>query len=145
MFGALIFSEDGSDVGTVYNPAGGVYSDILRNIFGGGGSVNSGGSGSSGTNTPPDSAGSDDVITTTTTAARTISSAELLARIKAAGGKLDVDRNSSDYIVAADNPLRFSTIQLANGQYRITGNYNLYYLAGGSALLLLLLVASSSK
>lgn len=112
------------------------YSDIFANIFGAGGS-------STGTGTATnDEGGGSDIVTTTTSGARVRSSAELSARLAASGGALDVEANSSDYIVAANNPLRFSTVRLADGRYRITGNMNLYLLGGGAALLLVLMLAA---
>lgn len=67
-----------------------------------------------------DTSAAADVITTTTTAADVRNVAQLQARIKQAGGTLTVNANSSDYIVAVNNGLRFSVAKLANGQYAIT-------------------------
>lgn len=63
---------------------------------------------------------SGDVISTTTTAASVRTVAELQARIKAAGGKLVVNANSSDYLVAVNNGLRFGVVKQADGSYVIT-------------------------
>lgn len=76
-----------------------------------------------------------DVITTTTTAARTRNAGELSAKIKAAGGALVTDVNSSDYIVAVNNSLRYSITRLANGQYRVTESSSYYLLIGGLILI----------
>src|SRR5690348_8634767 len=82
-----------------------------------------------------------DVITTTTTAARTRNVSELSAKIKAAGGALVTDANSSDYIVAVNNGLRYSVTRLANGQYRITESSNYLLLIGLAALAAVLLLS----
>ncbi len=76
-----------------------------------------------------------DVVTIATTAARTRNTSELSAKIKAGGGALITDINSSDYIVAANNGLRYSVIKLSNGQYRITESSSYYLLIGGLILL----------
>lgn len=86
-----------------------------------------------------DDSGDGDVISTTTTGARTRNAGELAARIKAAGGALVVDINSSDYIVAANNGLRFSLIRQADGSYRVL-NSNAYLLAIAGIALIGLLV-----
>jgi hypothetical protein len=71
-----------------------------------------------------------DVVTTTTTGARTRTSQELSAQIKRAGGALIVNANDSNYIVAANNPLKFSITRLQNGQFRITESLNYLLLIG---------------
>jgi hypothetical protein len=71
-----------------------------------------------------------DVITTTTTGADTRNVSELQARIKASGGKLTAAANSSDYIVAVNNRLRFSVTRDASGQFVITESQSYLWLIG---------------
>ncbi len=71
-----------------------------------------------------------DVVTIATIAARTRNASELSAKIKASGGALVTDINSSDYIVAVNNGLRYSVTKLSNGQYRITESMNWLLLLG---------------
>ena len=82
-----------------------------------------------------------DVITTDVSGARTRSTAELTARIKQAGGALVVDANSSDYIVAANNGLRFSVTRQADGRYQITASNAYLYAIIGAGLIGILLIA----
>lgn len=61
-----------------------------------------------------------DTVTTNTDLLSSRNVAQLQAKIKQAGGTLVVNANSSEYIVAVNNGLRFSVTKLANGQYAIT-------------------------
>lgn len=67
---------------------------------------------------PPGDLG--DVIRSSSEGARTRTVAELEAAIRQAGGRLIVNPNDSNYIVAVNNGLRFSVTRLANGQYAVT-------------------------
>lgn len=68
-------------------------------------------------------------------AAQTRSVDELSARLKASGGMLIVDANSSDYIVAVNNGLRFSVTRQADGRFRITQSSAYLYAFIGVALI----------
>lgn len=80
-----------------------------------------------------------DVITSTTTAADTRNVQELQNRIAKAGGVLTANANSSDYIVAINNRLRFSVTRTANGQFEIRNSQN-YLLVIGLAVVVGVLV-----
>lgn len=84
-----------------------------------------------------------DIVRTTTTAADTRNAGELQARIKAAGGALRTNANSSDYIVAVNNRLKFSVTQLSNGQYEIRETQYYWLLIGAAALVGLAVVAKN--
>ena len=60
-----------------------------------------------------------DVATFNTTAADVRNVAELQRRIRAAGGVLVVGPNSSDYLVAVNNRLRFSVRQVGPDRFEI--------------------------
>lgn len=82
-------------------------------------------------------------ITTNVLGAQSRNASELEARIKAAGGALVVTPDSSEYIVAANNPLRFTVTKLLNGQFRITANsYLIYALVLGGLLAVAFLAKS---
>lgn len=71
----------------------------------------------------------------------------LAAKIKNAKGKLTVNANSSDLIVALNNRLRFSITRNAVGDYEITdrlgvGSSALLLIVGGISLVLILLASS---
>lgn len=70
-----------------------------------------------------------------TTAADVRNVAELQARIKAAGGALRTNPNSSDYLVAVNNQLRFSVARQADGSFLIT-EFSWYWLAIWAAALI---------
>ncbi len=82
-----------------------------------------------------------EVIKTATTAASVRNVTELQARIKAVGGALVVGPNTTDYLVAINNSLRFSVTRNAAGQFviRESNNYQFVILAAvGIGLLMLL-------
>lgn len=79
---------------------------------------------------PANPYGGEDVVSVTTVAARTRNTGELNAKIKAAGGVLVTDINSSDYIVAVNNGLRFTVTALPDGRYQITESSNWLLLLG---------------
>lgn len=92
---------------------------------------------------PPDYPGEIDVITTDVNAPAARTTAELSARLKAAGGTLIVGPQSSDFIVATNNRLQFSVEPDATrpGMYRITPSYLLWYLVGGGVAFALIVLA----
>lgn len=81
-----------------------------------------------------------DVITTTTTAANTRNAEELSARIKASGGVVKTNANSSDYIVAVNNRLKFSVTQEPDGSYQIRESSYFWLAIGAVALVGLVVV-----
>jgi len=60
---------------------------------------------------------------------------ELSASIKKAGGALVVYPNSSAYLVAINNGLRYSVTAVGNGQYRITEASNTLFLVAIAAVI----------
>lgn len=66
---------------------------------------------------------------------------DLKARIKAAGGMLSANSTSSYYLVAVNNPLKFSVTRNAAGQFEIRESQNFYYLIGAAVLIGALLLA----
>lgn len=90
--------------------------------------------------------GTDDieVITATTTAASSRNVQEVQARIAAAGGALIVGPNSSDYIVAVNNRLKFSVTRRADGQFEIKDSSN-YWLVIGVAVIAGAVLISRSR
>ena len=89
--------------------------------------------------TTPDTNG-DVVVINAPQAAQVRSTDELSARLKASGGVLVVDPNSSDYIVAVNNGLRFSVIRQADGRYRIAQSSAYVFAIAGIALIGLLVL-----
>ena len=110
-----------------------------------GGSVNRGAEAvqtdeSTATNAGAPDTSSGDVIKTTTTAADTRNVQELQARIRQAGGVLKANANSSDYIVAINNRLKFSVVRVGD-QFEIRESNNFYYLVGAAVLVGVLVLA----
>ena len=81
------------------------------------------------------------VIKTTTTAADARNVQELQARIKAGGGTLTTNPNSSDYIVAVNNRLKFTVTRNQAGQFEIRESSNYMYLIGAAIVIGILLLA----
>ena len=81
----------------------------------------------------PDSAA--DTITTTTTAASARNVSELQAQIRRNGGVITTGPNSSDYLVAVNNRLRFSVTRNASGQFEIRESDYLSWIVGAAAVL----------
>ena len=75
-----------------------------------------------------------DIVTVDRTAADARNVAELQRRLRAAGGALVVSPDSSDYIVAANNGLRFTVTATGDGRYRLTESSG-YQLVIGAAIL----------
>ncbi len=75
-----------------------------------------------------------DVITTATTAADVRNAQELQRRIKAGGGVVVANPNSSDYIVAVNNRLKFSVTRNAGGQFEIRESQNFIYLIAAAVI-----------
>ena len=88
-----------------------------------------------------DTSNATDVIRTTTTAADARNVQELQTRIRAGGGVLTANPNSSDYIVAINNRLKFSVTRNQAGQYEIRESQNYYYLIGAAVLVGVLLLS----
>ena len=82
-----------------------------------------------------------DIIQTTTIAAASRNVADLQARIKASAGVLTVNPNSSDYLVAINNRLKFSVTRNAAGQFEIRESSNYMYLIGAAVVVGVLLLA----
>lgn len=66
---------------------------------------------------------------------------ELSRSVKAAGGVLTVQPNSSAYIVAVNNGLRFSVVQAGQGNFEIRENQTYLYLIGAAVLAGVLLLS----
>lgn len=83
----------------------------------------------------------DTTVTTTTTAADTRNAQELQGRIKAGGGVVKTNANSSDYIVAVNNRLKFSVTRAVDGSYEIRESNYFWLVVGAAALVGLAVIA----
>jgi hypothetical protein len=81
---------------------------------------------------PPDT--TLEIIKSGATAADARNVQELQRRIQSVGGALTANPNSTDYIVAVNNRLKFSVTQLANGQFVIRESSNFALLIGLAAI-----------
>ena len=81
-----------------------------------------------------------ETITTATTAADTRNVQELQARIKKANGVVVAGPNSSDYIVAVNNTLRFSVTRRADGAFEIRESQYFWLLVGAGLIVGVLLI-----
>jgi len=86
-------------------------------------------------NNSNDNGSADDVVRTTATAATTRNVNELQAQIQRSGGVLTVGPNSSEYLVAVNNRLRFTVTRTASGQFEIQETSYMPWLIGGAAVL----------
>lgn len=89
----------------------------------------------------PESGLYDTTIVTTTTAADTRNAQELQSRIKANGGVVRANANSSDYIVAVNNRLKFSVTRAADGSFEIRESSYFWLVVGATALVGLAVIA----
>lgn len=92
-------------------------------------------------NPDPEAGLYDTTIVTNVTAADTRNAQELQQRIKAQGGAIRTDANSSDYIVAANNRLKFSITPVANGKFLIRESNYFWLVVGAAALVGLAVIA----